>query len=45
MLVSDSSRLRGLGWTPRFDDLETIIKSAIYWEAAVDTDRRGAGAS
>lgn len=45
MLVSDSSRLRGLGWTPRFDDLETIIKSAMDWEAAVDTDRRGAETS
>ncbi|MBR1269498.1 UDP-glucose 4-epimerase GalE [Bradyrhizobium sp. AUGA SZCCT0222] len=31
-LVSDSSRLRGLGWKPKFDNLSTIIEHAYSWE-------------
>lgn len=32
-LVSDPSRIRAtLPWTPRFDDLETIISHALAWE-------------
>lgn len=32
-LISDSSRLRSLtNWTPRYDDLEFIIKTAWEWE-------------
>jgi UDP-glucose 4-epimerase len=32
-LVSDSARIREkLGWTPRYDDLEYIIKTAWQWE-------------
>ncbi|WP_445682554.1 UDP-glucose 4-epimerase GalE [Radicibacter daui] len=32
-LVADSSLLRSrLGWTPRFDDLPTIIRTALAWE-------------
>ena len=43
ILVSDSSKLhRQLGWTPRFDDLRTIIKSAIDWESAIGPRRHDA---
>ncbi|ARJ66536.1 UDP-glucose 4-epimerase GalE [Magnetospirillum sp. ME-1] len=32
-LVADSSRLRHtLGWTPRLDDLDTIVATALAWE-------------
>ena len=32
-LVADSSRLRNLtGWTPKLDNLETIVASALDWE-------------
>lgn len=32
-LVSDSSRIRHLfPWQPRFDDLETIVRTALAWE-------------
>ncbi len=33
MLVSDSRAIVSrLGWTPRYDDLETIVRDAIQWE-------------
>lgn len=33
-VVADSSRLRSHhNWRPRFDDLDTIVKSALDWEA------------
>ncbi|WP_018718801.1 UDP-glucose 4-epimerase GalE [Arhodomonas aquaeolei] len=33
-LVADSTRLRReLGWTPAFDDLETIVRHAYQWES------------
>ena len=33
-LVADEARIRTvLGWTPRFDDLDLIVRSAIDWEA------------
>ncbi|RDV39092.1 UDP-glucose 4-epimerase GalE [Bradymonadaceae bacterium TMQ3] len=33
-LISDPTRLReATGWTPRYDDLELIVKSALDWEA------------
>ncbi len=33
ILVADSSKIREkLGWTPRYDDLEYIIKTAFEWE-------------
>ncbi|MGJ3263629.1 MAG: UDP-glucose 4-epimerase GalE [Salinarimonas sp.] len=33
-LVADATRLREtLDWTPRFDDLETIVEQALAWEA------------
>ena len=32
-LVADSAAIRGqLGWTPRYDDLEYIVRTAIDWE-------------
>jgi UDP-glucose 4-epimerase len=32
-LVADASRIRAtLGWTPQYDDLETIIRTALNWE-------------
>jgi len=31
-LISDPSRIRALGWTPQFDNIEGIIHSALNWE-------------
>jgi UDP-glucose 4-epimerase len=32
-VVADSSRLKArLGWTPRHDDLEEIVRHALAWE-------------
>jgi UDP-glucose 4-epimerase len=32
-LVADAGRIRDvLGWTPRFDNLETIVRSQLDWE-------------
>jgi UDP-glucose 4-epimerase len=32
-LIADSSRLgRLFGWRPRFDDLESIVRTAYAWE-------------
>ncbi|MDZ7753369.1 MAG: UDP-glucose 4-epimerase GalE [Gammaproteobacteria bacterium] len=32
-LVADASRIRErLGWTPRFDDLDTIVRTSLAWE-------------
>jgi len=37
-LVADSSRLRTLtGWSPRHDDLEFIVKTALEWEEKLAT--------
>ncbi|MBN1237056.1 MAG: UDP-glucose 4-epimerase GalE [Gammaproteobacteria bacterium] len=33
VLVAEASRIRSaLGWTPRYDDLETIVSSSLNWE-------------
>ena len=33
LLIADASRIREvLGWSPRFDDLETIVRHALAWE-------------
>jgi UDP-glucose 4-epimerase len=33
MLVAQADRIRAeLGWRPRFDDLETIVRSSLAWE-------------
>jgi UDP-glucose 4-epimerase len=35
-VVADSSAIRKeLGWTPRFDDLDTIVRHALAWEKRV----------
>lgn len=35
-LVSDASRIRAeVGWRPRLDDLETIIRTALEWERSL----------
>jgi UDP-glucose 4-epimerase len=40
VLISDPSRIkRVLGWTPRHDDLEVIVRSAIAWERRFNTDQ------
>jgi len=42
-LVADSALLRAtVPWTPRFDDLETIIEHALAWEEKLPTLRRSA---
>jgi UDP-glucose 4-epimerase len=33
MLIARADRIRDrLGWTPRYDDLETIVSTALEWE-------------
>ena len=33
-LIADDAKIRTvLGWTPRFDDLDLIVRSAVAWEA------------
>lgn len=45
-LVSDPTRIRAtLPWTPRFDDLETIISHALAWERRLDELRRSDAAN
>ncbi len=40
-LIADSSRLRQLlNWTPRFDDLNLIVKTALDWEKKLIDERR-----
>jgi UDP-glucose 4-epimerase len=40
VLVADSGKIRScLGWQPRFDDLELIVRSAWEWEKTVQADR------
>jgi len=32
-LVAHAERIRGaLGWTPRYDDLRTIVRTQLEWE-------------
>jgi len=31
-IVADAALMRGFGWQPQHDDLETIVRSAIDWE-------------
>jgi len=33
VLVAEATKIRStLGWTPRFDDLDAIVESALGWE-------------
>jgi UDP-glucose 4-epimerase len=34
-LVADPSRIRDLGWRPRYDDLDTIVSHAFAWERQI----------
>jgi UDP-glucose 4-epimerase len=49
-IVADAARMRSkLGWTPRFDDLDTIVAHALAWERRLDgirasTRKHGASA-
>jgi UDP-glucose 4-epimerase len=37
MLVADSGKLkRTLHWTPRYDDVDTIVRTALAWEQQLD---------
>ena len=42
-IVADSDQLTGLGWTPRFDDLSTMIEHAWDWEKRLATSSMNAG--
>jgi UDP-glucose 4-epimerase len=40
MIVADSARIRAqLGWTPRFDNLDTIVDHALTWERRLENLR------
>jgi UDP-glucose 4-epimerase len=42
MIVADSARIRNqLGWTPRFDHLDTIVEHALDWERRLESLRDG----
>ena len=46
MIVADSKRIRAqLGWTPRFDDLDTIVAHALAWERRLGSLREGVRAA
>ncbi len=39
-VVADATRIRGqLGWQPRYDDLNTIVETALAWERRLIADR------
>lgn len=39
-MVADSSRIQSeLGWSPRFNDLTTIVRTALQWEAKRQAQR------
>lgn len=41
-LIADSSKIRGImRWTPRYDDLSYIIKTAYEWEKKITVKKRG----
>ncbi len=43
-LISDSRRIRDiLGWHPRYDDLATIVRTALEWEKRLLAMKRGCG--
>ena len=36
MLVATADRVRSvLGWTPRYDDLDTIVRTSLAWERKI----------
>lgn len=36
-IVADASKMRGFGWQPKHDNLETIVRSAIDWETTLES--------
>lgn len=36
-IVADAGQMRGFGWQPKHDDLETIVRSAIDWETTLES--------
>ena len=36
-IVADATQMRGFGWEPQHDDLETIVRSAIDWETTLES--------
>jgi len=41
VLIANSHRIQSrLGWTPRFNDLESIIRTALDWEAELPLRRK-----
>jgi len=41
-MIADTSRIRSvLGWTPQYDDLETIAAHALAWEQKLSRERNG----
>lgn len=43
-LISDATRIReAVGWKPRFNDLDTIVKTAFLWEKSLTTASDNAG--
>jgi UDP-glucose 4-epimerase len=42
-IVAGNARIKALGWEPKFDDLETIVKQALDWERGLAA-RKSAGA-
>jgi UDP-glucose 4-epimerase len=42
-IVADAARIRAtLGWTPQFDDLDTIVQHALAWEGRLTDMRKAA---
>jgi UDP-glucose 4-epimerase len=42
-LVADAARIReALGWAPRYDDLDVIVRTSLQWERRLATLRRAA---
>ena len=39
-IVAAADRIRELGWSPRHDDLEGIVRQALDWESALATRNR-----
>lgn len=36
-IVADAAKMRGFGWEPQHDNLETIVRSAIDWETNLNS--------
>ncbi len=36
-IVANADQMRGFGWKPKYDNLETIVRSAIDWETTLNS--------